>query len=915
MIEIVGDQHERFAQMSYSKIIIIATCLILAGSSLFAGFIIFSPSESISSKIIEGVLFIDDEPAHQGVGVSLIFDHGIANDPDGTNDNGFFSIDVTYFTGDTGHFLINYNDSSYLAMNREGIVYNFQVSDQMVIEPIEIHINLFNIPIEDDSTITNEQDPEDNETENDDETDLPQNDDNSTEEADDDSSDDSTNDDGSNAGGSGGCSGGGSKKDEDPPDNKPSEPDVTDKLLVQSKSMVKKDGMWINANTIEKKESFLHSINLSYNWSNVSYIMLKTQWPDHIDIVENTLNISKLVIYEIDTINNTILINFTSNESAGNITIHYLCQSNASGYYINNVNTTLVYNENNKIFLNQSIHVNVSGSIISAQRIFDSDEMNWVDIATMDIDDVIRYNITVDYVGYFSLSNLRVTNYLPEGMSFYGNSTINTINIEPQLSLDNKALTWVIYLIDNNKVYIEFDAVVSSESTFINEVKINATEDTGALLISSASSYLQAKYLRLSCIKTIRNESGIWKSHINSSVGSQITYNISITNIGKTTLSNLEIIDYIPPQVEYVMNSSRFICGNITFFKEPTYPLHGRNLTWSKFNDTIETYLLPNKTISLLFDAEIDARGIAKNSVNVTTFLENESKEVVVNSTATSNASKPPYLIVDIVGGGDAEIGDIIQFQTSISGGNPPYCICWDLDNDGEFDDGCNQTFYHIWNETGVYIIRARVEDNDGVVVIDTLMVNVSLSSLEVDAGGPYSSRVDLPIQFNSTVSGGVMNYSWFWDFGDGHNSSIQCPEHIYKQTGNYTVVLYIRDGLNNTASCSTQVSILEQDINPPMIILERPANALYIRNHMIFPFFSPVIIGDIEISYHAKDNETGIQKVDLFIQDAYTSTFFSESETWSWEKAGFGKYHIKFIVYDDMGNTNQLIKTVWKIF
>jgi PKD repeat protein len=45
---------------------------------------------------------------------------------------------------------------------------------------------------------------------------------------------------------------------------------------------------------------------------------------------------------------------------------------------------------------------------------------------------------------------------------------------------------------------------------------------------------------------------------------------------------------------------------------------------------------------------------------------------------------------------------------------------------------------------------------------------------------------VPLPVEFNDTSGGNVTG--WYWDFGDGTNSTVQNPVHTYQSAGKYTV-------------------------------------------------------------------------------------------------------------------------------
>ena len=55
--------------------------------------------------------------------------------------------------------------------------------------------------------------------------------------------------------------------------------------------------------------------------------------------------------------------------------------------------------------------------------------------------------------------------------------------------------------------------------------------------------------------------------------------------------------------------------------------------------------------------------------------------------------------------------------------------------------------------------------------------------------------QADYEVSFTniSTAPGGLIA-SYYWDFGDGTNSTATDPVHIFPGAGNYTVYLYVYD-------------------------------------------------------------------------------------------------------------------------
>jgi len=60
-----------------------------------------------------------------------------------------------------------------------------------------------------------------------------------------------------------------------------------------------------------------------------------------------------------------------------------------------------------------------------------------------------------------------------------------------------------------------------------------------------------------------------------------------------------------------------------------------------------------------------------------------------------------------------------------------------------------------------------------------------------------------------SSISSGIIT-NWFWDFGDGGNSSIQNPSHTYGQSGNYNVELNVTSDHGCSSSVDNSVSVYE---------------------------------------------------------------------------------------------------------
>ncbi len=68
------------------------------------------------------------------------------------------------------------------------------------------------------------------------------------------------------------------------------------------------------------------------------------------------------------------------------------------------------------------------------------------------------------------------------------------------------------------------------------------------------------------------------------------------------------------------------------------------------------------------------------------------------------------------------------------------------------------------------------------------------IGPLNAEAYGPYDGAMTEPIQFNGDAFGGTPPYQYHWDFGDGHNSEVQNPTHIYANVGTYMAIFTVTD-------------------------------------------------------------------------------------------------------------------------
>ena len=87
---------------------------------------------------------------------------------------------------------------------------------------------------------------------------------------------------------------------------------------------------------------------------------------------------------------------------------------------------------------------------------------------------------------------------------------------------------------------------------------------------------------------------------------------------------------------------------------------------------------------------------------------------------------------------------------------------------------------------------------SSGNTNVSAKQIGIDLVSLRI--GGPLNvdfseERDGATVTFSADVTGGVLPYSYLWDFGDGNTSTAANPIHTYISDGTFTVTLTVTDG------------------------------------------------------------------------------------------------------------------------
>jgi PKD repeat protein len=139
----------------------------------------------------------------------------------------------------------------------------------------------------------------------------------------------------------------------------------------------------------------------------------------------------------------------------------------------------------------------------------------------------------------------------------------------------------------------------------------------------------------------------------------------------------------------------------------------------------------------------------------------------------------------------------------------------WDLDGDGQYNDGTGEIIEHKFEKVGKYDVGLRVVSTTGEFAVTEKEIDVK----KAEDPEPVITVVDEPDEFVKGISyifkadestspnGNITEYSW--DFGDGSDiAETKSISHSFDTEGNFEVVLTVVDEEEKEAEISKIISI-----------------------------------------------------------------------------------------------------------
>jgi len=241
-------------------------------------------------------------------------------------------------------------------------------------------------------------------------------------------------------------------------------------------------------------------------------------------------------------------------------------------------------------------------------------------------------------------------------------------------------------------------------------------------------------------------------------------------------------------------------------------------------------------------------------------------------------------------------LGQSVTFQSTVSGGTPPYTYQWHL-NDITIPSATSNDWTFTPTSTGFYTIYVNVMDYVNVTTKSNIASITVSPELSVSIN-PISATMNLGDSktFTSSVSGGAPLYTYQWHLNDAPVLYATSDSWTFTPTatGSYTVYLKVTDSLDVTAKSNTA----SVTVNPPLeVSIVSTSVVINIGQSVIFD--SSVSGGTSPFTYQWHLDGAPVPS--------------ATASTWALFPTSPGTYEVYLIVTDssDPAESNHIIVTV----
>jgi len=468
-----------------------------------------------------------------------------------------------------------------------------------------------------------------------------------------------------------------------------------------------------------------------------------------------------------------IIWEFSDLEIDESIEITFSAHADAVG----EVDNICVVNTCQDVSDSDEAHIIVSGMIVE-KKVWSKQSLSWVDEIDVSVGEIIRFRITVYYIGNgsYTLYNIRIRDELPECLDYENNANPT----ETAISNDGRIIWWNLSanVPAGGQISVEFDALVTETSgcgPCVNVANVSANECSGHFFIKEDIATFNAE------------------CPLSADAGGPYYGDIDEMIFIEGSASGGS-----PPYIY------KWDLDNDGYFDDYS----GQSMYYSWDED--DTFVLSLKVIDDDLRDDVD-------STSVTIFPPDNQHP--------SSPSRPN-------GENDCLINEVYSYSTSTSDpDNDLIRYGWDWNGDDIvdewtdfFDDSIVISISHSWTIQGIYNIKVKAEDEHGEQSIFSSSLQIIVSDASApqkpSISGPSSGRIGMSYSYSSSTidPDGDNIYYWF-DWGDGTNSGWKGPyssgqtvieSHTWNIQGSYSIKVRSKDdgGLESVWSDSLPITM-----------------------------------------------------------------------------------------------------------
>ncbi len=311
--------------------------------------------------------------------------------------------------------------------------------------------------------------------------------------------------------------------------------------------------------------------------------------------------------------------------------------------------------------------------------------------------------------------------------------------------------------------------------------------------------------------------------------------------------------------------------------------LHGQDWPWTAGKTLQVTYpgTDPVQLVQIIYSSgstqelvySTEVQGPQTTPIPIST-LETQVVSPATTAISTTPATTGPTETIAIPAGPAVPQPPVPAFTASpVSGESPLQVRFTDLSSGiptswiWNFGDGTSspeQNPGHTYSAPGIYSVALTVGNAYGT---NTRTINDYIAVGAIPQanflGTPREGAAPLTIQFNDLSSGSPDR--WVWDFGDGEQSTLRNPSHVYLNPGSYTVSLMVANAFGSNTRIQSNYSRVTETLTHNIYLQNSATGYLVPDGYLQFVVGSPA--GNIKIAGHIYQFQEG-DKVQLFLSE-----------------------------------------------